>query len=107
MIGATFMLPAEFRAVDQEVEPDDEDEAVAQWIYQADSATFEKLERYLHLKALYMKGFIDGKPMTQMLVDGGATINLMPYTTFRKLRKKPKDLCPTDMRLTDFSGRHQ
>jgi hypothetical protein len=57
------------------------------------------------LKALYLKGFIDGKPMTKMLVDGGATVNLMPYTTFKKLSKKPEDLCSTDMRLTDFSGK--
>jgi hypothetical protein len=45
------------------------------------------------LKALYLKGFIDGKPMTKMLVDGGAAINQMPYTTFRKLCKKLEDLC--------------
>ena len=37
-----------------------------------------------------------------MLVDGGASINLMPYSTFRKLVKRTK--CPTDMRLIDFSG---
>ena len=39
-----------------------------------------------------MKGFVDGKPMTKMLVDGGAAVNLMPYTTFRKLGKGPEDL---------------
>ena len=32
-----------------------------------------------------------------MLVDGGASVNLMPYTTFRKLGKGPKDLMETDM----------
>jgi hypothetical protein len=56
------------------------------------------------LKALYLKGFIDGKPLTKILVDGGAAVNLIPYSTFRKLGKKAKDLCPTDMRLTDFGG---
>jgi hypothetical protein len=39
-----------------------------------------------------MKGFVDGKPMTKMLVDGGATVNLIPYTTFHKLGKGPEDL---------------
>jgi hypothetical protein len=34
----------------------------------------------------------------------GAAVNLMPYSTFRKLGKKIEDLCPTDMRLTDVSG---
>jgi len=68
------------------------------------SASFEKLEKHLYLKALYLKGFIDGKPLTKILVDGGVTINLISYSTFRKLGKRTEDLCPTDMRLTDFSG---
>jgi hypothetical protein len=48
-------------------------------------ARFDKLEgeKHRHLKALYLKGFVDGKPMTKMLVDGGAAINLMPYTTYQ------------------------
>ena len=37
-----------------------------------------------------------------MLVDGGASINLMPYTTFRKLGTGPGDLIETDMMLKDF-----
>jgi len=39
-----------------------------------------------------------------MLVDGGVAVNLMPYTTFRKLRKGPGDLLETDMMLKDFGG---
>ena len=50
-----------------------------------------------------MKG-LDGKPMNKMLVDGGASVNLMPYTTFRKLDKGPGDLMETDMMLKDFGG---
>jgi hypothetical protein len=38
-----------------------------------------------HLKALYMKGHINGKPISRMLVDGGAMVNLMPYSLFKKL----------------------
>ena len=39
-----------------------------------------------------------------MLVDGGASVNLMPYTTFCKLDKGPGDLIETDMMLKDFGG---
>ena len=39
-----------------------------------------------------------------MLVDGGASINLMPYTTFHKLGKGPEDLLETDMMLKDCGG---
>jgi len=51
-----------------------------------------------------MKGFADGKPMTKMLVDGGAAVNLMPYTTFRKLRKGLEDFLKTNMMLRHFGG---
>jgi hypothetical protein len=33
-----------------------------------------------HQKALYMKGYINGKPISWMLVDGGAIVNLMSYS---------------------------
>ena len=42
--------------------------------------------------------------MSKMLVDGGASINLMPYTTFHKLGKGLEDLIETDMMLKDFGG---
>ena len=51
-----------------------------------------------------MNGFVDGKPMSKILVDGGASVNLMPYTTFCKLSKGPEDLIETDMMLKDFGG---
>ena len=51
-----------------------------------------------------MKGLVDGKPINKMLVDGGASVNLMPYTTFRKLGKGPEDLMKTDMMFKDFGG---
>ena len=51
-----------------------------------------------------MKGLVDEKPMNKMLVDGGASVNLIPYTTFCKLGKGPKDLLETDMMLRDSRG---
>ena len=51
-----------------------------------------------------MKAFVDGKPMNKMLVDGGASVNLMPYTIFCKLGKGPGDLIETDLMLKDFGG---
>ena len=67
-------------------------------------AIFDKPVKHRHLKALYIKGFIDGKPMSKMLVDGGASINLMSYTTFGKFGKGPGDLMDTNMMLKDFGG---
>ena len=109
-IQMVFLLPSEFRALaDQEVYSDfDEseyEEIVAKLIV-IQQAIFDKLVEHRHLKALYVKGFGDGKPMSKMLVDGGASINLMPYTTFRKLGKGPGDLIETDMVLNDFGVMH-
>ena len=42
--------------------------------------------------------------MNKILVDGGASVNLMPYTTFCKLGQGPGDLIETDMMLKNFGG---
>jgi hypothetical protein len=59
-------------------------------------AIFEKPEdeKRQHLKALFLKGFVNGKPVTKMLVDGGDAVNLMPYTMLRKIGKFDEDLDP-------------
>ena len=103
-----FLLPSEFRApTGQEVYPDfDEseyEEMVAKLVV-THQAIFDKPVKHRQLNALYMKGFVDGKPIKKMLVDGGASVNLMRYTTFCKLGKGPGDLIETDMMLKDFGG---
>ena len=103
-----FLLPSEFRApADQEVYSDfneSEYEEIVAKLTVIQQAIFDKPVKHRHLKALYVKGFVDGMPMNKMLVDGGASINLMPYTTFCKLGKGPGDLIETDMILKDFGG---
>ena len=42
--------------------------------------------------------------MRKILVDEGASVNLMPYTTCCKLGKRPGDFIETDMMLKDFGG---
>ena len=90
-IQMAFLLPSEFRGLaDQEVYSDfdeSEYEEIVAKLMVIQQAIFDKPIKHRHLKALYMKGLVDGKPMNKMLVDGGASVNLMPYTTFRKLGK--------------------
>ena len=45
-----------------------------------------------HLKALYMRGHVKGKLISRMLVDGGAIVNLMPYSLYKKLGEKDEEL---------------
>ena len=43
-------------------------------------------------------------PVDSMLVDGGACVNIMPYSTFRKLGHEEGDLKRTNMTLSGFPG---
>ena len=72
-----FMLPMEFMATDSDEEEPELDEVVAQLAVEPVPATFEKPEdeERRHLKALFLKGFVDCKLITKMPIDGGATVN--------------------------------
>jgi hypothetical protein len=107
-----FFLPNEFMApanqiVQEEVSPDmDEAEQfglMAQLVL-ANQATFEKPAKNQHMRPMYLRGYVNGKPLTKMFVDGGAAANVMPYTTFRNLGMGPVDLTPTSIVLNDFAG---
>lgn len=49
-----------------------------------------------------MKEYVDEKLMTKALVDGGAIVNFMRYTIYRKLGKGHEDLIDTEMMVWDF-----
>ena len=61
-------------------------------------------EKDNHLKALYMRGHINEKPVTRMLVDGGAIVNLMPYSLYKKLSGQDKDLIKMNMTVSGVVG---
>jgi hypothetical protein len=101
-----FMAPAN-QIVQEDVLPDmDEAEQfglMAQLVL-AKKATFDKPAKNRHMRPLYLRGYVNGKPLTKMFVDGGAAVNVMSYTTFRKLGMGPIDLMPTSIVLNDFAG---
>jgi hypothetical protein len=57
-----------------------------------------------YLKALHMKGHINGKPISRMLVDGGVIVNLMPYSLFKKLGGSDEELIKTNMTVSGVGG---
>ncbi len=90
------MLPMEFCAMDEA--------EVAQHSLGPKDAVFEKPnESNRHMKPLYIKGYIDGKPVSRMLVDGGVAVNLMPYSLFKKLGRGDDELKKTNMILNGFN----
>jgi len=99
-----FMLPMEYLAPFSDDEEIDFPEQIALLTLDPMTPIFGKPtdDERQHLKALFVKGRVDGQPMTKILVDGGAAINIMPYAVYRKLGKGRQDLTKTDMMLKDF-----
>jgi hypothetical protein len=101
-----FMAPAN-QVVHEEASPDineDEQLGLMAQLVLAKQPTFGKPAKNRHMRPLYLRGYVNGKPLTKMFVDGGAAVNVMPYTTFRKLGMGLGDLTPTSIILNDFVG---
>jgi hypothetical protein len=56
------------------------------------------------LKPLYVWGHIDRKPISRMLNDGGVTVNLMPFSTFKKLGREDDELMKTNLMINGVGG---
>jgi hypothetical protein len=52
-----------------------------------------------HLKLLYVQGHIDERPISRMLVDDSAAINLMSYSVFKKLGREDGELMKANLTL--------
>jgi len=88
-VNIVFVLPMEFLAPSSDDEGLDFSDQISQLALDPMTAILEKPadDERQHLKALFVKGRVDGQPMTKILVDGGAAINIMPYAVYRKLGK--------------------
>jgi hypothetical protein len=90
-INMVLTLPTEFKGAEEEV---------AQMCLEPKEVVCEKPEESSqHLKSLYIRGYIDGKPISKMLIDGGAAINLMSYSIFKKLGREDDKLMKTNPML--------
>jgi hypothetical protein len=95
-----FVLPLVFYA------PNRNELLVAQLDFGPWPVIFEKPQEknYNHLKALYLKGYINGHPVNKMVVNTGAAVNIMPYSVLRRLGCSAEDLIKTNVTLSDFNG---
>jgi hypothetical protein len=61
------------------------DDEVAEMSFGSRDAVFQRLkDSENHLKPLYIWEHLDGSPISRMLVNGGAIINLMLYSFLRR-----------------------
>jgi hypothetical protein len=95
-----FVLPLEFYAPDRKELP------VAQLDFGPRPVIFEKPreKNYKHLKAMYLKSYINGHPVNKTMVDTCAAVNIMPYSVLHRLGCCAEDLIKTNVMLSDFNG---
>jgi hypothetical protein len=71
----------------------------------AERTMFEKPDNPgAHMKPLFIRGHLDRTPIGHMLVDGGASINILPLSLFKKLGHVESDLKRTNLSLSGFEG---
>jgi hypothetical protein len=90
-INKVFTLPTEFRGAEEEVA----------WMCPSPKeAMFKKPEESSqYMKSLYVRGHIDTRLISRMLIDGGAAVNLMLYSIFKKLRREDDEFMKTNLTL--------
>ena len=67
---------------------------------------FEKPSKQIiqHLKPLYIKIHMNGRPVNKVLVNNGVAVNILPYKMLNKLAKTEKDWTPSNMTVNGFTG---
>jgi len=105
-VNMVFMLLMEFLAPSGDEEEIVLCDQIAQLALDPMMAVFEKPthDERQHLKALFVKGRVDGQPVFKIVIHGGDAINIMPYVMYLKLGKGDQDLTKTDIMLKDFEG---
>jgi hypothetical protein len=95
-VNMVFMIPAEFRAPMEDV---------AELAMGAERAVFEKPENPgAHMKHLFIQGHLDGTPIGHILVDRGASVNILLVSLFKKLSHIEGDFKCTNLCLSGFAA---
>jgi hypothetical protein len=94
-VNMVFTILAEFRAPTEDV---------VELALGVERAMFEKLENPVaHMKPLFIWGHLDRTLMGHMLIDGGAIVNILPLSLFKKLDHVEGDLKCTYLSLSGFA----
>jgi hypothetical protein len=95
-INMVFTIPTEFYELVEDV---------AELTLDAGRVVFEKPENPgVHMKPLFIWGHLDGTPIGHMLVDEGASINILSLSLFKKLGHIKGGLKCTNLSPSGFAG---
>jgi hypothetical protein len=71
----------------------------------AERAVYKKPDNLgAHMKPLFFQGHLDGTSIRHILVDGGASVNILLLSLFKKLGHIESDLKRTNLSLSGFAG---
>ena len=62
------------------------------------------VEMTKHIRPLYVKAYLNGKPVSKVLIDNGSAINVMPLRMLRNLGKNVSNLIETEVAVSAFTG---
>lgn len=65
---------------------------------------FKKWTKVGHLRRLYIRADVNGKLISRVLINGEAMLNVVSYSTVKKLGKSREDLKETNMTMFNFTG---
>jgi hypothetical protein len=95
-VNTVFTISAEFCAPSEDV---------TELALGAECVVFNKPENPgADMKSLFIRGHLDGTLVWHMLIDGGASINILPLSLFKKLGHVEGDFKRTNLSLSGFAG---
>lgn len=105
-----YVLPIDFLAQPDQpntMEGDIEDKILPKILIEEPSQAYflkPTLDMVKHIKPLYITACFEGYPISKVLVDGGAAVNIISMSVVIRLKKVEKDILPADLAVYDFSG---
>ena len=62
------------------------------------------MEMRKHIKPLYVRSHLNGRPVSKELIDNGSMVNVMPLRMLRDLGRSISDLIETEVAMSAFTG---
>jgi hypothetical protein len=94
-INMVFTIPVEFCA---------QSEDVMELALGVEHVMFDRSKNSgVHMKSLFIQGHLDGTLVGHMLIDGGARINILSLSLFKKCGHIEGDLKHTNLSLSSFA----
>ena len=57
-----------------------------------------------HIKPLYVRAHLNGRPISKVPIDNGSTVNVMSLRMLRALERNISDLIETEVIVSTFTG---